>query len=89
VPPSSAIVPRTKSALKPRNCARYEQLTPREREVMALVVAGMLNKQVAGDLSTTERTIKFQHANIMQKMKAESLADLVRMAEKLAPNSQR
>src|SRR6267142_1351195 len=63
--------------------ARFEQLTPREREVMALVVAGLLNKQVAGELATTERTIKFHRAHIMQKMKAESLADLVRMVEKL------
>ena len=62
---------------------RYEQLTPREREVMALVVAGQLNKQVASELSTTERTIKFHRAHIMQKMGVESLADLVRMAEKL------
>ena len=59
---------------------RYEQLTPREREVMALVVAGLLNKQIAGELATAERTIKFHRAHIMQKMEAESLAELVRMA---------
>jgi FixJ family two-component response regulator len=68
---------------------RYEQLTPREREVMALVAAGLLNKQVAGELATTERTIKFHRAHIMQKMRAESLADLVRMAEKLGITSRR
>jgi FixJ family two-component response regulator len=67
---------------------RYEQLTPREREVMALVVAGQLNKQVASELSTTERTIKFHRAHIMQKMGVESLADLVRMAEKLVVSGQ-
>jgi len=62
---------------------RYEQLTPRERDVMTLVVAGMLNKQIAGELATAERTIKFHRAHIMQKMKAESLAELVRMAGQL------
>jgi len=51
--------------------------------VMALVAAGLLNKQIAGELATTERTIKFHRAHIMAKMRAESLADLVRMAEKV------
>lgn len=62
---------------------RYERLTPREREVMALVVAGLLNKQIAGDLATSERTIKFHRAHLMNKMQAESLAELVRMAGEL------
>jgi len=88
-----AAIERARSAHKERSEAQelsqhYEQLTPREREVMALVVAGMLNKQVAGELDTAERTIKFHRANIMQKMGATSLADLVRMAEKLAISSQ-
>ena len=67
---------------------RYDQLTPREREVMPLVAAGLLNKQVAGELATTERTIKFHRAHIMQKMGAESLAALVRMVEKLGISTQ-
>jgi FixJ family two-component response regulator len=58
---------------------RYEQLTSRESEVMAFVVAGLLNKQIAAELATTERTIKFHRAHIMQKMGAQSLAELVRM----------
>src|SRR6266404_7702146 len=62
---------------------RYEQLTPRERGVMALVVRGMLNKQIAGELTTAERTIKFHRAHIMHKMKADSVAELVRMAGQL------
>jgi FixJ family two-component response regulator len=62
---------------------RYERLTPREREVLPLVVAGLLNKQIAGELATSERTVKFHRAHIMQKMEAESLADLVRIAERL------
>lgn len=62
---------------------RYEQLTPREREVMVLVVAGLLNKQVAGELVTSERTIKFHRAHIMQKMEAASLAELVKIAGQL------
>jgi FixJ family two-component response regulator len=67
---------------------RYETLTPREREVMALIAAGRLNKQAAGELDTTERTIKFHRAHIMQKMRAESLAELVRMAESLGVSGQ-
>jgi FixJ family two-component response regulator len=62
---------------------RVESLTPREREVFLLIVDGKLNKQIAFELGTTERTIKAHRARVMQKMKAASLADLVRMAEKL------
>jgi FixJ family two-component response regulator len=62
---------------------RYELLSPREREVFKCVVSGMLNKQIADELGTTERTIKFHRGHIMQKMQGNSLADLVRMAEAL------
>jgi FixJ family two-component response regulator len=62
---------------------RYELLSPREREVFKCVVSGMLNKQIADQLGTTERTIKFHRGHIMQKMQGNSLADLVRMAEAL------
>jgi len=59
--------------------ARLDSLTPREREVMDGVIAGKLNKEIAGELGASERTIKIHRANLMRKMGAESLADLVRM----------
>jgi FixJ family two-component response regulator len=69
--------------------ARFEELTPREREVMELVVTGLTNKEVAGKLEISEVTTKMHRGQVMQKMQADSLAGLVRMAEKLRPGVRR
>jgi FixJ family two-component response regulator len=62
---------------------RYAQLTPRERDVMAHVVAGLFNKEIAAELGTSEQTVKVHRYHVMHKMEAKSLADLIRIAEKL------
>jgi len=62
---------------------RHHALTPREQQVMALVVSGMLNKQVASEIGVSEATVKIHRANVMHKMQAGSVVDLVRMADKL------
>ena len=66
---------------------RYASLSHRERQVMALVVSGLLNKQIGGELGISEITVKAHRGKVMEKMKAGSLADLVRMAAKLRPTS--
>jgi FixJ family two-component response regulator len=65
---------------------RVRTLTAREREVMNLVVSGMLNKQIASEIGTSEATVKIHRGNVMRKMKAGSVVDLVRMADKLKPS---
>jgi FixJ family two-component response regulator len=69
--------------------ARYAALTPREREVMAAVVAGRLNKQIAADVGVSEVTVKLHRGNLMRKMAAASVAELVLMAERLRASSER
>jgi FixJ family two-component response regulator len=68
--------------------ARFGSLTPREREVMALVTGGLMNKQVAGKIGISERTVKIHRGNLMRKMYAKSLAELVMMAESLGIRGQ-
>lgn len=74
---------RTERAARSSLACRFETLTPREREVMALVVQGLLNKQIAAVLGASEKTVKIHRGRVMQKMKVRSLADLVRAAEKI------
>jgi len=67
---------------------RYESLTKREREVMRLVLSGLLNKQIAGELGSSEVTVKMHRGQVMRKMKAQSLVQLVRMSEKIGISSE-
>ena len=77
---------RKQEATRERLRADFDTLTPREREVMVMVVAGRLNKQIAGDLQLSEATVKAHRSQAMRKMRARSLAELVRMADKLMPS---
>ena len=67
---------------------RYAMLTPRERQVMSLAVSGMLNKQIASALGASETTVKIHRGRVMEKMKAGSFAELVRMADRLSPKTE-
>jgi FixJ family two-component response regulator len=78
----SRLALRLESEMRPLRM-RYESLTPREREVMALVISGLLNKQVGGELGISEITVKVHRGRLMRKMKAASLPDLVRMSARL------
>jgi RNA polymerase sigma factor (sigma-70 family) len=77
---------RKQEATRERLRADFDTLTPREREVMVMVVAGRLNKQIAGDLQLSEATVKAHRSQAMRKMRARSLAELVRMADMLMPS---
>ena len=66
----------------PKSARVWRTLTPREREVLEYVVAGKLNKQIAGDLGTVEQTVKIHRAHVMQKMRVQSVAELVRLTER-------
>jgi len=68
---------------------RYQTLTAREREVMTLVVSGMLNKQIASEIGASEATVKIHRGHVMQKMQAGSVVDLLRMADKLKPSARK
>jgi len=68
---------------------RFDSLTSREQEVVSMVVAGMLNKQIAAELGTAESTVKVQRSRAMEKMQAESLADLIKMIQKVQSPSQK
>ena len=80
---------REKSAILTDLQERFESLTPREREIMAMVVAGQLNKQIAAELRLSEITVKVHRTRVMVKMRAKSLPDLVRIADKLSIDNTR